>query len=55
MDASSPILVAGEGLETMMSLLMVMPAVPMIAALSANHLAAILFLALVHGYGRTGF
>ena len=42
-DASSPILVAGEGLETMMSLLMVMPAVPMIAALSANHLAAILF------------
>lgn len=37
-----PVIAAGEGLETMMSLRMVMPELPMIAGLSANHLAAIL-------------
>jgi Toprim domain len=35
--------VAGEGIETMLSLRMVLPAMPMLAALSAAHLAAILF------------
>ena len=34
---------AGEGLETMLSLRMVLPAMPMLSALSAAHLAAILF------------
>jgi hypothetical protein len=34
---------AGEGIETMLSLRSIVPALPMIAALSANHLAAILF------------
>jgi hypothetical protein len=34
---------AGEGIETMLSLRMVMPAMPMLSALSAAHLAAILF------------
>ncbi|VVB50176.1 DNA primase (fragment) [Beijerinckiaceae bacterium RH CH11] len=37
-----PVIAAGEGLETMMSLRMVMPELPIIAGLSANHLAAIL-------------
>lgn len=37
-----PILVAGEGLETMLSLRMVMPDLPSVAATSANHLAALL-------------
>ena len=37
----APIIAAGEGLETMMSLRMVLPGMPMIAALSANHLAAL--------------
>ena len=32
---------AGEGIETMLSLRCVMPSLPMIAALSANHLAAL--------------
>jgi len=36
-------MVAGEGIETLLSLRQVMPAVPMIAGLSAAHLAAILF------------
>jgi hypothetical protein len=40
-SAPVPIIVAGEGLETMMSLRMVLPGMPMIAALSANHLAAL--------------
>ena len=39
----TPVMIAGEGLETIMSLRMAMPSAPMIAALSANHLAAILF------------
>ncbi|MBR1278286.1 toprim domain-containing protein [Bradyrhizobium sp. AUGA SZCCT0283] len=34
---------AGEGIETMLSLLCAMPEMPMLAALSAAHLAAILF------------
>ena len=34
---------AGEGIETMLSLRCVMPSMPMVAALSAAHLAAILF------------
>jgi len=34
---------AGEGIETMLSLRMFLPAMPMLAALSAAHLAAILF------------
>ena len=40
---ASLILVAGEGIETTLSLRMAMPSAPMIAALSANHLSAILF------------
>ncbi|MDV4165838.1 toprim domain-containing protein [Rhizobium johnstonii] len=38
-NASAPVLVAGEGLETMLSLSHVMPGMPMVAALTANHLA----------------
>ena len=37
------IMVAGEGIETMLSLRCVMPTMPTVAALSAGHLAAILF------------
>jgi hypothetical protein len=37
------VLAAGEGIETMLSLRCVMPTMPMVAALSAAHLAAILF------------
>ena len=37
------VMAAGEGIETMLSLRMALPLMPMIAALSANHLAAILF------------
>lgn len=36
------LLVAGEGIETMLSLRCVLPAIPMAAALSAGHLAALL-------------
>ncbi len=36
------LLAAGEGIETMLSLRCVLPAMPMVAALSAGHLAAIL-------------
>ena len=36
------IMAAGEGIETMLSLRMVLPTLPMVAALSANHLAALL-------------
>jgi hypothetical protein len=32
----------GEGIETMLSLRMILPTLPMVAALSANHLAAML-------------
>ena len=37
------VLAAGEGIETMLSLRCVLPAMPMVAALSAAHLSAILF------------
>ena len=40
---SSDVMAAGEGIETMLSLRMVLPGLPMLAALSAAHLAAILF------------
>ncbi|MBO9111922.1 MULTISPECIES: toprim domain-containing protein [Rhizobium/Agrobacterium group] len=38
-----PVMAAGEGLETMLSLSHVMPSMPMVAALTANHLAAFNF------------
>jgi hypothetical protein len=37
------VMAAGEGLETMLSLRTILPSLPMVAALSANHLAALLF------------
>lgn len=40
---SGPVMMAGEGIETMLSLRQVMPMMPAIAGLSAAHLAAILF------------
>jgi hypothetical protein len=40
---ATDVIAAGEGLETMLSLRSVLPHLPMVAALSANHLAAILF------------
>ena len=42
-DAGLPVevMAAGEGLETMLSLRTVMPAMPMVAATSANHLAGL--------------
>jgi hypothetical protein len=40
---ANDVLAAGEGIETMLSLRCVLPTLPMAAALSANHLAAILF------------
>ncbi|WP_431691356.1 DUF7146 domain-containing protein [Rhizobium giardinii] len=36
-----PVMAAGEGLETILSLSHVLPAMPMVAALTANHLAAL--------------
>jgi hypothetical protein len=39
---ANDVLAAGEGIETMLSLRCVLPTLPMVAALSANHLAAIL-------------
>ena len=42
-DVAHDVLAAGEGIETMLSLRCVMPTMPMVAALSAAHLAAILF------------
>ncbi|MFU0504863.1 DUF7146 domain-containing protein [Pseudaminobacter sp. NGMCC 1.201702] len=35
-----PVMAAGEGLESMLSLVAVMPGMPMVSALTANHLAA---------------
>ena len=40
---ASDTMAAGEGIETMLSLRLIVPTLPMIAALSANHLAAIQF------------
>ena len=37
------VMAAGEGIETVLSLRCVLPAMPMVAALSAAHLSAILF------------
>ena len=42
-DVARDVLAAGEGIEAMLSLRCVMPTMPMVAALSATHLAAILF------------
>lgn len=39
---ASDVLAAGEGIETMLSLRCVLPFMPMVAGLSANHLAALL-------------
>ena len=36
------VMAAGEGIETMLSLRIILPTLPMVAALSANHLAALL-------------
>lgn len=40
---ATDIMAAGEGIETMLSLRTILPSLPMVAALSANHLAALLF------------
>jgi Toprim domain len=40
---TSEVLLAGEGIETVLSLKSVLPGMPMIAALSANHMAALEF------------
>ena len=40
--AASDVLAVGEGIETMLTLRFALPAMPMAAALSANHLAAVL-------------
>ena len=40
---ATDVMVAGEGIETMLSVRGVMPTLPMVAALSANHLSALLF------------
>ncbi|ASR50295.1 DUF7146 domain-containing protein [Blastomonas fulva] len=40
---TGPVMAAGEGIETMLSLRQAMPGMPMIAALSAAHLAALEF------------
>src|SRR5215471_14163789 len=37
------VMATGEGIETMLSLRTTLPTLPMVAALSANHLAALLF------------
>ncbi|OOO23185.1 DUF7146 domain-containing protein [Agrobacterium pusense] len=42
-NAPVPVMAAGEGLETMLSLEHVMPGMPIVAALTANHLAAFRF------------
>lgn len=41
--AADDVLTAGEGIETVLSVRQVLPHMPMLAALSASHLAAILF------------
>ena len=43
LGAAGPVMVAGEGIETVLSLRMAVPHLPAIAALSAAHLAAIRF------------
>jgi hypothetical protein len=41
--AKADVLAAGEGIETVLALKSVLPALPMVAGLSANHLAALAF------------
>jgi hypothetical protein len=41
--SATDVMAAGEGIETMLSLRSALPHLPLVAALSANHLAAILF------------
>ena len=41
--AQAGVVAAGEGVETMLALASVLPSLPLIAALSANHLAALAF------------
>ena len=41
--AVTDVMAAGEGIETMLSLRCALPSLPMVAALSANHLTALLF------------
>ena len=41
--AATEVLAAGEGIETMLSVRSALPNLPLVAALSANHLAALLF------------
>jgi hypothetical protein len=45
---ANDVLAAGEGIETMLSLRYVLPAMPMVAALSASHLAALLLPLTLH-------
>lgn len=45
---ANDVLAAGEGIETMLSLRCVLPTLPMAAALSANHLAALMLPATLH-------
>ncbi len=40
---AAAVMIAGEGVETMLSLRLALPAAPLIAALTANHLSAIVF------------
>jgi hypothetical protein len=42
-DLAQDVMAAGEGVETVLSLRCVMPSMPMVAALSAAHLSAVLF------------
>lgn len=42
-NAPVPVMAAGEGIDTMLSLAHVMPGMPIVAALTANHLAAFRF------------
>ncbi|MER9934289.1 toprim domain-containing protein [Mesorhizobium sp. M0088] len=42
-QSGAPVMAAGEGFETMASLRTVMPALPLAAATSANHLAGLIF------------
>jgi hypothetical protein len=42
-DMAEDVMAAGEGIETVLSLRCVLPPMPMVAALSAAHLSAILF------------
>ena len=43
LDEPQDVLAAGEGIETILSLRQALPTMPMVSALSAGHLAAILF------------